>query len=139
MRYVLFDVDSQTYALRADTIREISIYENIIHNQLYRQSFMEGLLNKRGKIIPVVDMKRVFSSNSTNQNSMVIIMNDDNGLAVDAVITIAEIEDLGKCDISSLFGSYKKYDEKTILELDYDGLKEFLNSNSSVSDINISL
>lgn len=100
-KYLLFSVLSETYGLPIEKVREIIRFESItpIHDAL---DYIKGVINLRGKIIPIFDMKLKFGMprNEYNDHTVFIIVDIAGqngeyniGLAVDAVHEVSDISE----------------------------------------------
>lgn len=96
-QYVSFNLDSEKYAVDIMYIEEIIRMVEI--TQVPRApEFVEGIINIRGKVIPVVDLKKKLNlgSISQDQNTRIIITNIKNrkiGFIVDSVNEVIRIDD----------------------------------------------
>lgn len=73
-KYLLFSVKNERYGLPIEKVREIIRYQEItvVHDSL---EYVKGVINLRGKVIPVYDLKLKFGMNSEedSQRSVFII------------------------------------------------------------------
>jgi purine-binding chemotaxis protein CheW len=96
-QFVVFGLGSEDFGVN------ISSVESIIKMQPstrmpHAPAFVEGVINLRGKVLPVVDLRRRFGlpPQESNKNSRIIVINVDHvevGMIVDGVsevLTIAE-------------------------------------------------
>lgn len=96
-QYVSFNLDSEKYAVDIMFIEEIIRLVEI--TQVPRApEFVEGIINIRGKVIPVVDMKKKLGlgSISPNNNTRIIITNIKGkkvGFLVDSVNEVLRVDD----------------------------------------------
>lgn len=101
MQFVLFNLSTRTYGVDITSVLEIILLQ---HSTPIPEmpNYMEGVINLRGKIIPVIDLKKFFNfpqTEQTDQNRIVIIEIKEAifGMIVDEVqevinITIGMIE-----------------------------------------------
>ena len=94
---VLFELGNETYGLDIATVREI-IRMQPITKVPKAPPFVEGVINLRGKVIPVVDMGRRFDLATTQRskaNRIVVVSNEGTtiGIIVDAVTEVMRISD----------------------------------------------
>ncbi len=98
--------------------------------------FVEGVINLRGNIVPVIDLRRRFEmqplENHTKENRIVVIENNGQtvGLAVDAVTEVLRIPvdaieptpDMVKSEVDSRYieGITKLSDSRLLIVLDTD-------------------
>lgn len=96
-QYVSFNMDSEKYAVDIMFIEEIIRLVEI--TQVPRApEFVEGIINIRGKVIPVVDMKKKLGlgSISPDTNTRIIITNIKGkkvGFLVDSVNEVLRVDD----------------------------------------------
>ncbi len=99
-KFLIFTVQNESYAIPISKVQEVIRYTPItaLHET---SSFLKGVINLRGKIIPVIDMRLKFGlpEIAYNDRTVFIIVevvgaNDlyNIGLAVDAVKDVVEIE-----------------------------------------------
>ena len=60
-QYLTFQVAGQTYAMRIATIKEIIEYGALTSIPLM-PSFIRGVINLRGAVVPVIDLGRAWAS-----------------------------------------------------------------------------
>lgn len=96
-QYVVFVLGSEYYGLDILSIQEITRYEapTRIPNM---SSYMQGIINLRGNIIPVIDLRRKFNlgNSEVTGESRIIVLNlseQKAGLLVDAVSQVTKIGD----------------------------------------------
>lgn len=92
---VIFDLANEYYGVDIGTVREI-IRMQTITKVPRTPEFVEGLINIRGKVIPVVDLRKRFDvelSHDEKNNRIVVvdIDNQDIGMIVDAVAEVLRI------------------------------------------------
>lgn len=99
LSYVNFKVGKENFAISVSKVLEIILLENLTHVP-NTSTLIKGVLNFRGTIVPVVDMRIRFNSSITEDcDNMVIIVevkNKENniimGLLVDKVIDVIEFD-----------------------------------------------
>ena len=94
---VVFELGSECYGV------QISAVESIIRMQPvtripHSPQFVEGVTNLRGKVLPVVDLRKRFSLETQREtnNSRIIVVNVNDmviGMIVDAVSEVLTIQD----------------------------------------------
>jgi purine-binding chemotaxis protein CheW len=96
-QYVVFVLDGEYYGIDILSIQEITRYEapTRIPNM---PSYMQGIINLRGNIIPVINLGKRFSlgSSEVTGESRIIVVNlfdKKAGLLVDAVSRVTKIGD----------------------------------------------
>lgn len=92
---VVFKLDDQTYGLDISAVSEIIRMENITHVPRAPE-FVEGVINLRGRIIPVMDLRERFelaSGEYTRQSRIIIveIAEVTVGMIVDSVLEVLRI------------------------------------------------
>ena len=88
-RYLSFQLASEIYAVPIKTVSEIIGLSEITHVP-NMPAYMKGIINLRGRVLPVMDMRRKFSlqnSNYTRETCIIIveIWSKKVGLIVDTV------------------------------------------------------
>ncbi|HYG21264.1 MAG TPA: chemotaxis protein CheW [Verrucomicrobiae bacterium] len=136
-KYLTFNLGSECYGIPVLRIREIIRFTTITAVP-QMPAFVKGVINLRGKIIPVTDMRVKFGlapEDITERSCIVVVQlsgaimnNSQMGLIVDAVeevlnVTQADVEDTPdfgvQQDIHSLLGMAKiKGKVITLLDLD---------------------
>lgn len=92
---VVFDLSSQAYGVDIGTVREIIRIQHITRVPRTLE-YVDGVINLRGKVIPVVDLRKRFSlevGEETRDNRIVVVDvgDQDIGLVVDAVAEVLRI------------------------------------------------
>ena len=92
---VVFDLDSESYGVDIGAVREIIRMQEITRVPRTPE-FVEGVINLRGKVIPVVDLRKRFGlavgeENKDNRIVVVDIGGQDIGVVVDAVTEVLRI------------------------------------------------
>ena len=92
---VVFDLDSEAYGVDISAVREIIRMQDITRVPRTPE-FVEGVINLRGKVIPVVDLRKRFGltegeRNKDNRIVVVDIGGQDIGVVVDAVTEVLRI------------------------------------------------
>ncbi len=94
-KYVTFQSGNEYFALQIQYVREIIVYQEI--TQLPEsEDYVKGLINLRGKIIPVVDVRVRFKQEAVEytDRTCIIVINVKGtvvGLIVDRVAEVVEI------------------------------------------------
>jgi purine-binding chemotaxis protein CheW len=98
MEQVIFKLDNENYALGLDKIKEILVYSEVIITELFNEDrWVKGLINLRGEVIPIIDLRALFGieEKEYDQNSVIIVVNtsDDKlvGIIVDNISSIMEL------------------------------------------------
>ncbi len=92
---VVLDLAQETYGVDINTVREI-IQMQEITKVPKTLDFVEGIINLRGKVIPVVDLRKRFGLPITEQNkdSRIVVVDIDGqsiGIVVDGVSEVLRI------------------------------------------------
>ena len=133
-RYLTFELDKEDYGVRIEYVIEIIGIQDITHLPGMPQ-YVKGLLNLRGKIIPIIDAREKFGKvkKEYNDRTCVVVLEINNitvGLVVDIisdVVTILEreIEDapnIGKIEANKYIKEVAKVDNKVKLLIDCEKL-----------------
>ncbi len=147
-KYIIFNINQEDYGVPISKIREVLRFVNItpIHEA---SEFLKGVINLRGKIVPIIDMRTKFGIEQKEYNDRTVFIIVDIlgnkevyniGITVDAVQDVADIpdKDLEKTpDIglrlkSQYLEGIAKVDDRMIMILNMD---KILSSNEIV-DIN---
>ena len=100
VQYLTFKLDDETFALDVAKVREI-LEESSITKVPQTPDFMRGVINLRGSVVPVVDMRLKFGMSATEQtvNTCIIVaevvMDGDTtvlGALADSVQEVVEME-----------------------------------------------
>ena len=139
---VVFDLSSEVYGVDIGAVREIIRLQEI--TRVPRTAgFVEGVIDLRGKVIPVIDLRKRFDlpgaeENGDNRIVVVNIITQDIGMVVDAVTEVLRIpgdavEPLGAmvatAESECLLG-IAKLDNRLIILLDLEQLLSQAEQNS---------
>ncbi len=121
---VLFDLNKEAYGVDISQVREITRVPRV-------PEFVEGIINLRGKVNPVVDLRARFSMPSTertDEHGIVVVDGDgqDIGMVVDAVTEVSRTpsdsieppSSVITTDDSEYLTGIVKTDDKLIILLD---------------------
>jgi purine-binding chemotaxis protein CheW len=98
MKYLIFTLKDEEFAIEIGRVVEI-LRPQRVFEMPELPDFLQGVINVRGMIIPVLDMRRrlrVTTITSSSEKAMIVIVylgHDRLGLIVDNVKEIIEIED----------------------------------------------
>ena len=101
--YMTFILGSMKYAIELPKIREILTYPDLITELPNTSTWVKGLINLRGEVVPILDVRVKFGTGEViyDENTAVIaVITDDNrmiGLVVD------KVDDVQKLENSSLY------------------------------------
>ena len=92
---VVFDLNEEVYGVDISAVREIIRMQEITRVPRAPE-FIEGVINLRGKVIPVVDLRKRFSMpgpERTEEHRIVVVDVDgqDIGMVVDAVTEVSRV------------------------------------------------
>jgi purine-binding chemotaxis protein CheW len=99
-QYLTFKLDAEVFALGITKVREVLDYTSVTRVP-QTPDFMRGVINLRGSVVPVVDMRRKFGlpMTTTTVNSCIIIVEinrDDEttvlGALADSVQEVLDLE-----------------------------------------------
>ncbi len=135
-QYLTFKVSEEEYALSVHQIREVLEFQNV--SKIPRMpGFMRGIINLRGSVVPVIDLKMKFGLGATEKtvDTSIIVtelaMDDEiivMGLLTDSVNEVIDIDSDGiepapqigtQIDSSFIKGMGRK-EENFIIILDID-------------------
>ncbi|EGD52009.1 CheW protein [Thermoanaerobacter ethanolicus JW 200] len=98
IQYVVYELDNERYALKISDIYEIIKMQKItvVHNS---KPFLEGVINLRGKIVPVVNLHKRFGLNnySTTKSTRIVVLKSRDemvGIIVDRVNQVIKFSDV---------------------------------------------
>ncbi|MCH7733696.1 MAG: chemotaxis protein CheW [Chloroflexi bacterium] len=129
---VVFDLNNEAYGVDIESVREIIRLQEITRVPR-TPDFVEGVINLRGKVIPVVELRKRFGlpvqdRNSENRIVNVDIGGQEIGMVVDAVTEVLRISSdaveppssvITTADSGYLKG-IAKLDDRLIIMLDLD-------------------
>jgi purine-binding chemotaxis protein CheW len=109
--YMTFILGGVDYAVSLNKIREILTYPEHVTDVPKTKNFIKGLINLRGEVVPVLDMRIKFNMKNTDYNentSVIAIKTDDKrmvGIVVDKVNDVQKIDNTQIAPISQLGNS----------------------------------
>lgn len=113
MQYVVYELANEKYALKISDIYEIIKLQKItsVHNT--NKSYLEGVINLRGKIVPVINLHKRFGLTNyveTKATRIVVVQGRDEivGIIVDKVNKVIRFNDIQSPPemVAGLDGSY---------------------------------
>ena len=129
-QFVVFDLNEEAYGVDISQVREIIRMQEIT-SVPRAPEFIEGVINLRGKVIPVVDLRARFSmpgTERTDEHRIVVVdvSSQDIGMVVDAVTEVSRIpsssieppSNVITTNDSEYLTGIVKTDEKLIILLD---------------------
>lgn len=115
IKLLTFDLGAESYGIPILQVREIIGMMDITYVPKMPQS-IKGVINLRGKIIPVMDLRLKMGMDEKeygNRNSIIVVETDSengikqNGLVVDTVSEVTSI-DQDQIEDPSMYGSYEE-------------------------------
>ncbi len=98
-KYLTFNLAGEEYGLEILTVREIIGIMDITRVP-QTADFMQGVINLRGKIIPVIDLRAKFGLPRTAYNDQTCIIVVDVGIPMGIIVdTVQEVHDIQEADI----------------------------------------
>lgn len=103
-QYVVFDMNHEEYGIDIMRIHEINRLKEIHITQVPKvPDFIEGIINLRGEVVPIVNLRKKFGipSKEIDKESRIVIVKAEHksiGLLVDRV---SHVVDLGTSEITS--------------------------------------
>lgn len=130
-KYLTFMLDDEEYGVEILKVREIIGIMDITKVP-QTPDFVEGVINLRGKVIPVIDLRTKFGLDRTEYNDQTCIIVVDVGMMMGIIVdTVQEVHDVpsanieppprlgGSVDTSFILGMGKvNEDVKILLDID---------------------
>lgn len=96
-RFLTFNIDEEVFGIEIEYVTEIIGIQKITKIP-QTKAYIKGIINLRGRIIPVIDMRLKFGNEEIayNDRTCIIVIDTDNmlvGLIVDQVDEVLTIED----------------------------------------------
>ena len=133
-QFVGFQIDGQQYAFRIEQIQEIVILDQVTPTPQVA-SYVEGVSNLRGAIIPIINLRRLLgmSPKPADSETRTIVVNVGDrtmGCTVDSVSQVIRIPqdaiqpapDTMTSDGNHDIAGFAKLDDKLVILLDVDEL-----------------
>ena len=99
MEYVVFKLNNENYTVPLEKIKEILVYSQVIITELFaEEAWIKGLINLRGEVIPIVDLRVLFhiSDTAISENTVIIVIKTDEnkliGIIVDNIESILTLD-----------------------------------------------
>ena len=134
MEYVIFKLSSENYTIRLDKIKEILVYSQVIITKLFdEEPYMKGLINLRGEVIPIIDLRTLFGieDKDISSETVIIVVNtsDDKlmGVIVDNIVSVKELDLNQKVQAPLLGVSIDPKYIEGLVRLDVDDMATILN------------
>jgi purine-binding chemotaxis protein CheW len=98
-KFLVFNIAEEAYGIPITKVREVIRHEKItsVHET---SSYLKGVINLRGKIIPIIDMRSKFGMHATEYTDRTVFIivdvagakdNYNFGIAVDAVQDVVDL------------------------------------------------
>jgi purine-binding chemotaxis protein CheW len=100
--FMTFVLGKMKYAIELPKIREILTYPEIITTLPNTSGWVKGLINLRGEVVPILDLRIKFNTGEAiyNENTAVIaVITEDNRMIG---IVVDKVDDVQRLDISAL-------------------------------------
>ncbi|GFN36215.1 chemotaxis protein CheW [Tepidimicrobium xylanilyticum] len=96
-QYVVFSLNKEEFGIDIMNVKEIIPYEESI-NVPNTPAFIEGIINYRGKVIPIIDLKKRFNlaDSEITKDTRIIVISFDNrdvGFVVDEASQTIRLDD----------------------------------------------
>ena len=113
-KYVTFKAGNEYYALKIEYVNEIIVFQEITEIP-ESEDFIKGLINLRGKIIPVIDVRIRFKQEPIeyNDRTCIIVINVKDMLVGLIVEKVAEVVEINQEDILPPPSATIGHEEKT--------------------------
>lgn len=113
-KYVTFKAGNEYYALKIEYVNEIIVFQEITEIP-ESEDFIKGLINLRGKIIPVIDVRVRFKQEPIeyNDRTCIIVINVKDMLVGLIVEKVAEVVEIKQEDILPPPSATIGHEEKT--------------------------
>lgn len=143
-KYVTFKSGGEYYAIKIQYVSEIIVYQEITAIP-ESEDYIKGLINLRGKIIPVIDVRVRFKQEPVeyNDRTCIIIINVNTtvvGLIVEKIAEVVEIE-AGNIIPSPSFGKADKSHNKYVYAIGKvgDDVKLLLDPDKLLNEADIAV
>ena len=137
-QFLTFIVDKEKYALNVSRVREILEYGNITRIP-GMETFMKGIINLRGEVVPVIDLRAKFGlpeNDQTKESSIIVSeIEKEGGFIITGLLTdsVEEVIDMDESSIepapkigttvnSQFIKGMGKHNEDFLIILDPDNL-----------------
>lgn len=105
-KFIVFLLENQKYCINLTTVKSIEEVYSLVTLPI-APDFIKGILNLRGNVIPVYDLKKRFnyySDSESNEKKLLVIQVSDITIAfeVDSVIGIETVSDVDVKEVPSV-------------------------------------
>lgn len=143
-KYVTFKSGNEYFGLRIEYVNEIIVFQEITEIP-ESEDYIKGLINLRGKIIPVIDVRIRFKQEPFvyNDRTCIIVINVKStvvGLIVEKIAEVVEIQEDNILPTPSI-GSGEKTENKYVYGIGKvgDEVKLLLDPDKLINDEDISV
>ncbi|MGE5328718.1 MAG: chemotaxis protein CheW [Deltaproteobacteria bacterium] len=97
-QYVIFKIDTQDYGIEIKYVHEINRFKEVVINPVPKTpDYVEGIINLRGEVVPVLDLRKKIGApvKEIGRETRILIVKIDNktiGLIVDMVLKVINID-----------------------------------------------
>lgn len=140
-QYLTFQLMNEQYGVAIETVREINQFGEITPVPKTPE-YVKGVMNLRGKIIPVVNLRVKFgmSSKETNRDTCIIVIDSEIGqvgMIVDSVKEVINLQEnqiepapaLGNSSAMSFVRGMGKIDNRVVILVDIESAFTFEQMN----------
>lgn len=130
-KYIVFKLKDEEYGVNVEQIRSIERLQEIT-TVPHASDFIKGVINLRGEITPIIDLKERLNMGETDYTDqtriLIVIMNHIQvGLVVDAATDVIDIEDSVIDTVSKIFSheylkGIAKLDDRLLILLNLDNI-----------------
>lgn len=106
--FMTFELGRMKYAIELHKIREILTYPEIITTLPNTSEWVKGLINLRGEVVPILDIRVRFSTGAIvydSNTAVIAVITDDKrmvGIVVDKVDDVQKIESSSMSSVSDM-------------------------------------
>lgn len=100
--YMTFELGAMKYAIELPKIREILTYPEIITTLPNTENWVKGLINLRGEVVPILDIRIKFNTGEIeyNDNTAVIAVITEDKRMIGIVVD--KVDDVQRLDVNQL-------------------------------------
>jgi purine-binding chemotaxis protein CheW len=101
--YMTFELGSMKYAIELPKIREILTYPEIITTLPNTTDWVKGLINLRGEVVPVLDLRIRFNTGKITYDehtAVIAVITKDRRMVG---IVVDKVDDVQRLDVTQLF------------------------------------
>ena len=121
MEHVIFKLINENFAIRLDQIKEILVYDQMIITPLFNEKpWLNGLINLRGEVIPIYDLRVKFNKENPkfDDSTVAIVVKTSEGKLVGMIVDrIEQIMPIKSSQVSQTYDLDIGIDKKFIKNL----------------------